>query len=111
MRPREKSCDGVTDQGRQIIAFISRSGDSKPTAQAFMHELRKFRVTAKAYTCDITDSTKLVETLNQCKAERPTINASVLVVLVWALVPYTMSATLPSLRMKDIELLPISRTS
>ncbi|OIW35579.1 hypothetical protein CONLIGDRAFT_63350 [Coniochaeta ligniaria NRRL 30616] len=59
--------------GAKNLAFISRSGDSKPSSQVFLDQLKNLGCNARAYACDISDRSQLVEALEMCSAELPPI--------------------------------------
>ena len=66
-------CNLLTSRGAKNLAFISRSGASKPEAQAILELLASRGVNAKAYACDIGNSTKTHETLVKIQAEMPQV--------------------------------------
>ncbi|KAF7184331.1 hypothetical protein CNMCM7691_005083 [Aspergillus felis] len=69
--------DMLQSHGARYLAFLSRSGDSKPEAQAFLKQLSRYGCTAKAYSCDISDREKVFQAIRQCSSELPPIKGLV----------------------------------
>jgi hypothetical protein len=69
--------DMLQSHGARYLAFLSRSGDSKPEAQAFLKQLSRYGCTAKAYTCDISDRETVFQAIRQCSSELPPIKGLV----------------------------------
>jgi short-subunit dehydrogenase len=63
--------------GAQNLAFISRSGATKPEAQATLKELESLGTRTSAYACDITDRLALATTLKQIAQDMPPIKGVV----------------------------------
>ena len=63
----------MADKGAKNLAFLSRSGDSKPEAKEALQELRAMGVNAIAYACDVTNSGDLRTTYANMAAEMPRV--------------------------------------
>ncbi|GFF58827.1 lovastatin diketide synthase LovF [Aspergillus lentulus] len=69
--------DMLQSHGARYLAFLSRSGDSKPEAQRFLKQLSRYGCTAKAYSCDISDREAVFQAVRQCSTELPPIKGFV----------------------------------
>lgn len=69
--------DMLQSHGARYLAFLSRSGDSKPEARAFLKQLSRYGCTAKAYSCDISDRENVFQAIRQCSSELPPIKGLV----------------------------------
>ena len=63
----------LADHGAKHLAFISRSGDSKPEAQKALADLKARGVSAIAFACDTVDETALEETVAKIAKLMPPI--------------------------------------
>ena len=63
----------LAEHGAKHLAFISRSGASKPEAQKAIEELHSLGVDAVAYACDVADASALEATITKMSAEMPRI--------------------------------------
>ena len=64
----------MAEHGAKHLAFISRSGDSKPEAKKAIEELHDLGVDAIAYACDVADAAALEATLVKMSAEMPCVH-------------------------------------
>ena len=63
----------MANKGAKNLAFLSRSGDSKPEAKEALQEIRDLGVNAIAYACDVTNIEDLQTTYGNMAAEMPHI--------------------------------------
>lgn len=63
----------MVDHGAKNLAFFSRSGASKPDAQAVLEKLARDGVRAVAYACDIGNPEQVERAVEKCKQEMPPI--------------------------------------
>ena len=61
----------LAEHGAKNLAFISRSGDSRPEAKQAINEIRKLGVNAVAYPCDAVDPEAVKATFAKMSAEMP----------------------------------------
>ena len=61
----------LAEHGAKNLAFISRSGDSRPESKKAINEIRKLGVNAIAYACDAADPEALKSTFAKMSAEMP----------------------------------------
>ncbi|KAL9078526.1 MAG: hypothetical protein Q9157_002549 [Trypethelium eluteriae] len=67
----------LAKNGAKHIAFISRSGDTKPEAKKTLAELKNLGVHPVAFACDITDYDSLKAVVQQISSEYPPIKGLV----------------------------------
>lgn len=63
----------LADYGAGHLAFLSRTGRLSPQAQEVLDQLRRRKLHAAVYACDITDQEKLKETISKIQTEMPHI--------------------------------------
>lgn len=63
----------MASEGCKNLAFVSRSGDSKPEAISTLSELHEKGVRASAYACDIADRASLESTIEKIRIQMPQI--------------------------------------
>lgn len=63
----------LAQHGAKNLAFISRSGNSRPESQKLMEELMTSGVSARSYACDITDRSMLAAVISQIQEYMPPI--------------------------------------
>ena len=61
----------LVEHGARNLAFISRSGDTRPEAKEALAEIRKSGCNAVAYPCDVADAESLKATFDKMSAEMP----------------------------------------
>lgn len=67
----------MVDLGAKNLAYLSRSGSSKPSAKAQLDELIAKGANAKAFTCDIGNAAQVQSAVAQIQAEMPPIRGLV----------------------------------
>ena len=63
----------LVDHGAKHLAFISRSGDSKPEAKETLSQLRVKGIEAISFSCDTVDDSAVRETVREISAHLPPI--------------------------------------
>ena len=63
----------MAEHGVKHLAFISRSGDTKPGAKEAIKELNSMGVHTVSYACDIADAATLGATITRMSAEMPRV--------------------------------------
>ena len=63
----------LMEHGAKHLAFMSRSGESRPGVKEAINELRNIGVNIIAYACDITNATDLKHTFSRISAEMPRV--------------------------------------
>ena len=61
----------LMEHGARHLAFVSRSGDSKPGVKEAISELQKLGMNITAYACDVTNAADLKYTFARMTAEMP----------------------------------------
>ncbi|KAI0415269.1 putative polyketide synthase [Xylaria grammica] len=67
----------LAQHGAKHIAFISRSGATKPEAKATMEELENLGVHATSYKCDVADPVAFEATMARMSAEKPRVKGAI----------------------------------
>ncbi|KAI1124687.1 putative polyketide synthase [Nemania abortiva] len=67
----------LAQHGAKHIAFISRSGSTKPEARATMDELKDLGVHATSYNCDVADPEAFEATMARMSVEKPPIKGAI----------------------------------
>ena len=68
--------------GARHIAFVSRSGDSKPEAKAVVEELTGHGAQVKVYRSDIADEASFLSAMEQCSHQLPPIKGVIQMAMV-----------------------------
>ncbi|MCJ1312675.1 Reducing polyketide synthase rads1 [Agyrium rufum] len=68
--------------GARHIAFVSRSGDTKPEAKAVVEELTERGACVKVYRSDIADAASFLLAMEQCSNELPPIRGVIQMAMV-----------------------------
>ncbi|PSN68460.1 hypothetical protein BS50DRAFT_676305 [Corynespora cassiicola Philippines] len=68
--------------GARHIAFISRSGDTKPEAKATIDELASHGAQVKVFACDVADKTSFLAAMEKCSQKMPPIKGVIQMAMV-----------------------------
>nr|B3FWU0.1 RecName: Full=Reducing polyketide synthase rdc5; Short=R-PKS rdc5; AltName: Full=Hypothemycin biosynthesis cluster protein rdc5 [Pochonia chlamydosporia]ACD39774.1 reducing polyketide synthase [Pochonia chlamydosporia] len=73
---------GFVACGARNIAFLSRSGDSKPEAKAVVDELRELGTRVQVYLGDVSDEASFRGAMEQCSRELPPVKGVIQMAMV-----------------------------
>ena len=73
---------GLVASGARHIAFVSRSGDTKPEAKALVDELTGRGAQVKVYRSDIADEASFLSAMEQCSYQLPPIKGVIQMAMV-----------------------------
>ncbi|KAH8706040.1 reducing polyketide synthase [Talaromyces proteolyticus] len=68
--------------GAKSIAFLSRSGDSKPEAKAVVGELKGYGIQVMVYRGDVSDQASFLAAMKQCSQELPPVKGVIQMAMV-----------------------------